>query len=88
VVASRTAPNCELLPDGHVCETEEEAVALLRRIVADPALAESMRAAQRERRGAYSAQRMTASWLAHYERLLPAAERAGTALGAPALQPV
>ena len=87
VVASRTQPNCEVLPEGHVCDSEEEAAALLRRIVADPALAESMLAAQRERRGAYSAQRMTATWLGHYEQLLPAPDPAAVKLATPALQP-
>lgn len=71
VVASRTDPSCELLPDGHCVATEEEAIALLRRVVADPVLAEEMRAAQRERRGRYSAQRMTAAWLAQYARFAP-----------------
>jgi glycosyltransferase involved in cell wall biosynthesis len=87
VVASRTEPNCELLPDGHVCDSEEEAIALLRSVVADPGLAESMREAQRERRGAYSAQRMTAAWLRHYQQLLPAPQTADPAVGAAALQP-
>lgn len=72
VVASRTGPSTEVLPPGHVCDSEEEAAALLRRVLADPELAESMRAAQRARRGAYSARHMTESWLRHYRGLVPA----------------
>ena len=83
VVASRTDPSCEILPPDHICDSEEEASALLRRILRDPDLAERMRASQRERRGRYSAERMTATWLERYRELAPAAEPvAVTALAA------
>ena len=71
VVASRTDPSCELLPDGQCVDTEEQAVALLRDVLADPVFAEELREAQRARRGRYSAQRMTAAWLLQYAQLTP-----------------
>ena len=70
VVASDIPPNREILGAGGVCATEEEAVALLRRVVAEPAFAEEMRVRQRERRDAFSAERMADMWHKAYDRLL------------------
>jgi glycosyltransferase involved in cell wall biosynthesis len=68
VVASDIAPNREVLPAEQLCRTEEEAIALLRRIVTDPAFAARLRANQRERRQRFSAARMGQEWLALYAR--------------------
>ena len=69
VVASDIAPNREILGPEQVCASEDEAVALLRRIVGDEAFADRLRAAQAEVRGAYGAGRMVAEWLALYREL-------------------
>jgi len=69
VVASDIPPNRDILGPDQVCVTEDEAIALLRRILLEPDFAERLLAAQRARRGAYSAKRMVAEWLELYARL-------------------
>jgi glycosyltransferase involved in cell wall biosynthesis len=69
VVASDLAANRELLGDGQVCATEDEAVALLRAILEDPDVRERLLASQRRRREHYGADRMTSDWLAVYRGL-------------------
>jgi glycosyltransferase involved in cell wall biosynthesis len=70
VVASDIGPNRELLGQGQVCTTEEEAVAMLQRVVADPSFADELRASQRARRRGYGADRMVDEWLDLYGRLV------------------
>ena len=70
VVASDIPPNREILGPEGVCATEEEAIARIRRIVKDPAFAESERKRQRGRRGEFSAQTMVKGWLEAYEELV------------------
>jgi glycosyltransferase involved in cell wall biosynthesis len=72
VVASAIAPNVEVLGDAGTCATEDEAVALLRRLATDPAERERLLAAQRARRERFSAAGMVAGWHALYARLAPA----------------
>ncbi|HYM56997.1 MAG TPA: glycosyltransferase [Solirubrobacteraceae bacterium] len=67
-IASDVEANREVLGDAQVCADEDEAVALLRSIVEDPAVREVLLRAQRGRRAAYGAQRMTDSWLRLYTR--------------------
>lgn len=99
VVASDIAPNREVLGPRQVCKTEEEAVALLRRIVADPDFAAELRAEQHERRQRYSASGMVTRWADQYAALaglphvarplpveVPAADRAERFV--PAAEPV
>lgn len=69
VVASDIAPNREVLPAAQLCQTEEEAVALLRRIIAEPEFAARLRAGQRQRRQRYCATRMARQWIDLYARL-------------------
>ena len=70
VVASDIPPNREILGEDSVCASEEEAVALLRRVVEDPLFAEEMRMVQRARREAFSADHMATLWHRAYERVL------------------
>lgn len=70
VVASDIPPNREILGAEGVCHTEEEAIARIRRIVEDPAFAETERERQRARRGEFSAQTMVDGWLHAYEELV------------------
>jgi len=70
VVASDIPPNREILGPDAVCSSEEEAVALMRRVIADPAYAEEMRANQRARRSEFSAESMVNGWHWVYDRLL------------------
>jgi len=58
-----------------VRESEAGAIELIRSLLADASLRERLLAAQRERRGQWSAERMADGWAALYERL---------AVGAPA----
>jgi glycosyltransferase involved in cell wall biosynthesis len=69
VVASDIGPNRELLGGKQVCSSEEEAVALLRRVLTDEELAGEMLANQRRRRAAYSGHRMIQGWLELYRGL-------------------
>lgn len=77
VVASDIPPLRELLGPQGVRGTEQEAVALLREILTDPARREAMLAAQRQRRGHYGSARMVSQWRTLYGRLVPAAPAAG-----------
>lgn len=79
VVASDIQPNRQILGDDGVCATEEEAIARLRRIVADPGYAQSLREAQRARRDEFSASRMVQRWHEVYDELVGAAPRAASA---------
>ena len=69
VVASDIGPNREVLGPGQVRASEEGAVALLRDVLGDPAVAERLLAAQRRRRRDYGAARMVDGWEAIYRRL-------------------
>jgi glycosyltransferase involved in cell wall biosynthesis len=71
VVASDIPANRELVGPHQVCATEAEAIALLRRVIEEPDLREQLLAAQRERREAHGATRMTSDWLALYESCAP-----------------
>jgi glycosyltransferase involved in cell wall biosynthesis len=73
VVASDIPPNRELVGAAQVCAGEEEAIALLRAIVADAAVRDRLIDAQRERRAHYSAARMAGEWETVYRRLCGAA---------------
>jgi glycosyltransferase involved in cell wall biosynthesis len=66
VVASDIPANRELLGLRQVCAGEAAATELLRRVVTDAALRDSLLADQRERRAAHGAERMTDRWLAVY----------------------
>ena len=69
VVASDIAPNRELLDPRQVCRTEDEAAAVLRRIITDPAFARELLAAQHARRVHHSARAMAAGWADLYGSL-------------------
>lgn len=71
-VASDLPPNRELLDARQLCSSEGEAVALLRRLIADPQFAGELRAAQRERATRHSATSMADGWNAIYEKLASA----------------
>nr|WP_246344787.1 glycosyltransferase [Conexibacter arvalis] len=73
VVASDIPANREIVGARQVCSAEEDAVALLRGVLLDPALRERMLERQRERRGRFSADRMARDWEAIYVRLAGAA---------------
>jgi glycosyltransferase involved in cell wall biosynthesis len=66
VVASDISPNREILGSEGVCSTEEEAIARIRRILADPDFAEAQRERQRRRRCEFAAQAMVDGWLNAY----------------------
>src|SRR4051794_7487670 len=72
VIASDIPASRELLGDAQVCGTEDEAVALLRAVIEDPDVHERLLESQRRRRRHYSAERMTADWLAVYRTLVAA----------------
>jgi glycosyltransferase involved in cell wall biosynthesis len=78
VVASDIPANREVVGLRQTCASEEEAAALLRRVVLEPELRASLLREQRERRGRYAARRMVSEWVATYETLAerPAAARA------------
>ena len=70
VVASDIEPNREVLGPKQVCSTEEEAIALLRKLLTDREFAKGLLASQRRRRLRYGARRMVREWLDLYESLL------------------
>jgi glycosyltransferase involved in cell wall biosynthesis len=74
VVASDIAANRELLGEEQTCATAAEAVALVRRVLAEPRLRDELLAHQRARRAAYGAATMAASWIEHYTRMVTAAD--------------
>ncbi len=69
VIASDIGPNREILGPSGVRSTEAEAIEALRRVVADPAYAEELRAEQRARRGEFSAEQMVGGWRKLYAEL-------------------
>lgn len=71
VVASDIPPNREILGGEQVCATQEEAIALVERILVDDALASRLLEAQRERRRHFSAHAMVAAWLDVYGTVAP-----------------
>jgi len=69
VIASDIPANRELVGERQVCRDEAQAIALLRRVLTEPALREAMLADQRVRREEHGAERMTLRWLELYGRL-------------------
>jgi glycosyltransferase involved in cell wall biosynthesis len=69
VVASDIGPSREVLDPRQLCRSEEEAVALIRRVVSDEDFGRELLEAQRARRERFGAQRMVDDWLHLYERL-------------------
>lgn len=70
VVASDIPPNREILGEAGICESPEEAAALIRRVVEDPGEAAALRARQRERRLEFGAALMVERWHGVYESVL------------------
>ena len=70
VVASDIPANRELVGPGQVAADREGALALVRRILADDGFRAELLAAQRARRGRWSAERMVAGWLDAYRGVL------------------
>jgi glycosyltransferase involved in cell wall biosynthesis len=66
VVASDIGPNRELLGPRQVCRTEQEAITLLRRLIADPDLRKQFLDDQRARRQSYGADEMVSRWTEIY----------------------
>jgi glycosyltransferase involved in cell wall biosynthesis len=69
VVASDIPANREIVGAAQVRASEAGAIELIRELLADAALRERLLAAQRERRGQWSAERMADGWSAVYARL-------------------
>ena len=69
VVASDIGPNREVLGPDQVCATDQDAIALIRRLLADEGLYRRMLASQRVRRRRYGADRMVRLWERVYERV-------------------
>lgn len=69
VVASDIAPNRDALGDAGICATEDEAVAMLRRIVKDPTFAEDLRTRQQVRREDFREGVMVDRWRGVYRSL-------------------
>lgn len=70
VVGSDIPPNRELLGAAQTRSRVEDAVALVRAVLADPGLRDDLLQRQRARRGSYGASRMCATWTALYHGLL------------------
>lgn len=70
VVASDIPANREIVGPRQVCPDEPSAIALARSVLEDPALRAELLAEQRRRAPAFGARRMSAEWLALYERTL------------------
>ena len=70
VVASDIPANREIVGPRQVCTDERAAIELVRSVLADPALRAELLAAQRRRAPEFGARRMSAEWLAVYERTL------------------
>ena len=78
VVASDIEPNRELLDSRQLAASEDEAVALLRRVVRDPAFATALLDAQDARSSGHSAREMCERWHSLYSSLiLPRSVAAG-----------
>jgi glycosyltransferase involved in cell wall biosynthesis len=69
VVASDVAPNREVCSSRQLCETEDDAIRLIRRIATDPAFARQLRDEQRRRAGEHSAATMVDRWRGLYADL-------------------
>jgi glycosyltransferase involved in cell wall biosynthesis len=69
VVASDIGANREVLGPDQVCRSEDDAIRLMRAILADSALRERLLAEQRQRRRWYGADRMARRWLELYTSL-------------------
>jgi peptidoglycan/xylan/chitin deacetylase (PgdA/CDA1 family) len=69
VVASDIPPNRDVVGPTHVARDEDEAVAMLRRVVVDPAYRDELLAVQRAVGERYGADRMVAEWSALYGSL-------------------
>src|SRR3954453_22711592 len=70
VIASDIEPNREVIGRHQLCATEEEAAALLRRVLGDARLMHGMLAHQRARRRRFGAQRMVQEWLSLYDAVV------------------
>lgn len=69
IVASDIPANRDVVDRRQLCATEAEAIAMIRRIVTEPAYAEELLARQRRRRHSHSASAMGQAWLELYRRL-------------------
>jgi glycosyltransferase involved in cell wall biosynthesis len=69
VVARDIEPTREIVGEHQVCRTEQEAIALMRRILTEPELRQTLIESQRQRRPAYGAQRMADAWQELYRRV-------------------
>lgn len=76
VVASDIGPNREVLGPRQVCRTEEEAIELLKHLLANPQLREEFLANQRERRRWHGADEMVGNWIEVYRSLNSGKRRA------------
>ena len=70
VVASDIPANREVVGARQVCADERSAIELARSVLEDPALRAELLEEQRRRAPAFGARRMSAEWLAVYERTL------------------
>jgi glycosyltransferase involved in cell wall biosynthesis len=70
VVASDIPANREIVGPRQVCADERSAIALARSVLRDPALRAELLAEQRHRAPEFGARRMSAEWLAVYDRTL------------------
>jgi glycosyltransferase involved in cell wall biosynthesis len=70
VVASDIPANREIVGARQVCADERSAIQLARSVLEDPALRAELLEEQRRRAPAFGARRMSAEWLAVYERTL------------------
>jgi glycosyltransferase involved in cell wall biosynthesis len=75
VVASDIPANREILGEDQVFAHEDDATTFLRRVIAEPDLAESLRSHQRQRRERYTARRMVADWMSSYDAVVADAHR-------------
>jgi glycosyltransferase involved in cell wall biosynthesis len=70
VVASDIDPNREILGERQVCSSEDQAITLLRQVLTEPALRDSILDSQRGRRTRYGANRMATEWESLYGRII------------------
>ena len=76
VIASDIPPNRDVVGEDQVFSTELEAVAAIRRVIADREYAEALRDAQRRRRARWSSTTMVEAWLKVYDSLASPRSRA------------
>jgi glycosyltransferase involved in cell wall biosynthesis len=69
VVARDIEPTREIVGERQVCRSEQEAIALMGRILTEPELRQELIQSQRRRRSAYGAQRMADAWQELYRRV-------------------